>query len=118
SRLDYFWPSFENIGEQAVKNKELYVDSSNPDGEFGYVPRYSEYKFNNDMVSGEFRDTLKYWHLAREFANEPSLNEDFIKSNPSKRIFATDEASNHLLAQCYHDISAVRKMQKFATPHI
>lgn len=45
-RLDYFWPQFENLGEQAILNKEVYNDTSDGlnDEVFGYIPRYAEYK--------------------------------------------------------------------------
>ena len=63
--LDYFWPSFANIGEQEVKNREIFEFPDNANGEqtFGYVPRYAEYKFCNSRVAGDFATNLEYWHL-------------------------------------------------------
>ena len=42
---DYFNPSFEHLGEQAIKNIELFAGSETPDADFGYTPRYTEYRF-------------------------------------------------------------------------
>lgn len=123
-RLDYYWPSFQFIGEQAVLNKEIFVNSANPDGVFGYVPRYAEYKYMPSRVSGDFKTTLKFWHLAREFATEPALNEDFVSFNantlPSMlRIFAdTDVNDDHLWCHVFHDVNLSRRMAKYANPHI
>ena len=41
---DYYLPVFDQMGEQEVYNKELHVSHIDPDGTFGYLPRYSEYR--------------------------------------------------------------------------
>lgn len=118
--LDYFIPHFENIGEQAVKVKELYTDLANPaegDEDFGYVPRYSEYKYMNDEVTGEMRDTYLNWHLSREFGSKPLLNEEFISCKPGHRIFAVTTPTEHkVIAHIYNDLLSIRPMQKYGSP--
>ena len=43
---DYYWPTLSTIGEQAVKNKELYSQGTSADEEtFGYQERYAEYRY-------------------------------------------------------------------------
>lgn len=120
-RLDYYWPSFANIGEQEILNKEIYAfaDPGELNGTFGYIPRYSEYKFQNNRVAGELRDTLNYWHLGRIFNDLPMLNETFVEADPSTRIFSvTDPDEDHIVAHVYHKISALRKMPKYGIPTI
>lgn len=117
-RLDYFWPSFEHIGEQEVKVKEIWAAGTDAEGEetFGYVPRYSEYKFMPNRVAGEFKGTqLNFWHLARIFSAKPVLNQSFVEADPSKRIFAT-QTGHQVYAHIYNRIKAVRKMAKFGNP--
>lgn len=116
---DYFFPNFAHLGEQAVQNKEIYTDASDSlDLEtFGYVPRYAEYRYQPSRISGAFRTSLDYWHMGRIFANRPALNADFIKSNPTNRIFAvTSVNTDHLWMQVVHNITAIRPMPVFATP--
>lgn len=116
-RFDYFWPEFANIGEQEVLNKEVYLNQVDPTGVFGYVPRYSEYKYMPSRVAGDFKTSLDYWHLGRIFTSAPALNEDFVTSNPTKRIFAVvDPEQNSLYAHVLHKIRASRPMPKFGTP--
>lgn len=116
-KLDYYWPAFQHIGEQSVLNKELYINSANPDGVFGYVPMYSEYKYLPSRVSGDFKDTLLYWHLARKFDTEPALNSAFIECKPSTRIFAvTDESVDHLYCQLFNSVKVKRRMAKYSNP--
>jgi hypothetical protein len=119
-RYDYFWPSFEHIGEQPVTNEEIYAYTANAKLEFGYVPRYSEYKYEPNTVSGQFRTSLNFWHMGRIFADPPALNQSFIECSPDdiKRIWPVEESStnDHLYMEILHNVTAVRKMQKFANP--
>lgn len=118
-KLDYFWHSFAHLGEQEVKQSEVYINSANLDDTFGYVPRYSEYKFINSSVHGDFAGTLDFWHLGRIFDAEPSLNQAFIECNPSNRIFAvTEDNVHHLWCHLYQKVSAVRPIPVFSTPSI
>lgn len=123
-RLDYAWPSFANIGEQEVKVKELRNDvgtEADLNETFGYIPRYSEYKFMNSGIAGDMRNNLEFWHLARkwELDDLPALNQEFIEASPDKRIFAvTDENIHSIYAQVFHNIKAVRRLPKFGIPTI
>ena len=115
--LDYFWPSFANIGEQPVELQELYAYTSNAQQTFGYVPRYAEYKYMPSRVAGDFRTTLDYWHLGRKFDTEPSLNGAFVNCDPTKRIFAVeDPEGDSLYCHVLNKIKAIRPMPKYGTP--
>jgi len=118
--LDYYFPSFANIGEQAVEKQELFAYTVNKNDTFGYVPRYAEYKYMPSRVAGEFRTTLDYWHLGRIFATEPNLNSTFIECTPEQttRIFAVEDGTDPLYCHVYNKIQAVRPMPKFGTPTI
>ena len=119
--LDYFWPTFANIGEQEVQNQELYAYTGTGTNTFGYVPRYSEYKYMPSRVAGEFRTTLDYWHLGRIFDSQPALNQTFVECAPAntKRIFAvTDENTDSLYCHVLNKVKAIRPMPKYGTPMI
>lgn len=115
---EYYFPTFANIGEQEVKNKEIFAwQGINPDNAtFGYVPRYAEYKFIGNRVAGDFQTSLDFWHLGRKFTATPLLNQSFIECNPSDRIFAVQDAVDNLWVQVYHRIKAIRRMPKFGIP--
>ncbi|MBA7535644.1 hypothetical protein ES705_27902 [subsurface metagenome] len=119
-KLDYYWPEFANLGEQEVKNKEIYykgMAGDKPEGTFGYQSRYAEYKYKQSSVHGDFRDDFAFWHLGRIFATEPALNTEFVESDPDHRIFAVDTPGVHKLwAQIYNNVKAIRPMPKFGTP--
>lgn len=119
SYLDYAWPSFAHIGEQEVLNKEVYFDFADGENEdtFGYVPRYSEYRYMGSRVAGDFRDNLAFWHLGRIFESRPALNSEFIECKPRKDIFAVqDNDTQSLWSHVYHSIRVTRRLPKYGTP--
>ena len=91
---DFYQKELQSIGQQAIKQGEVYAkDPTTVNNIFGYTDRYSEYNSTPSTVSGEFRDTLDFWHMARKFDTPPALNEDFIKCNPTKRIYASQNTN-------------------------
>ena len=120
TKFDYFTPDFAHIGEQEVKSDELYFnpDESAPTNPtFGYQSRYAEYKYQQSTVHGDFRDNMAYWHMGRIFSAKPVLNANFIKSDPTTRVFAvTDPAYHHVYLQMHFNISALRPMPYFGIP--
>lgn len=115
--LDYFNPRFENLGEQAILNKEIYAKSADPDGTFGYAPRYAEYKYIPNTVHGEFRNSLNFWHMGRVFANEPKLNADFVMADPTQRIFAV-EGDDQIRVLLKNKLKMLRPMGYHAVPKL
>ncbi len=122
-RLDYAWPTFAHIGEQAVLGKEVYTgpeaDSEYLESTFGYIPRYSEYRNLPSRVHGEMKTDLSFWHMSRVFDDAPLLNSEFIQCDPTRRIFAvTDPSEDTIYAHIFNHVRAVRKLPKFGTPHM
>ena len=81
---DYYWPTLSTIGEQAVKNKEIYAQGTAADDTtFGYQERYAEYRYKPSSVTGKFRSnatgTLESWHYAQEYASLPLLGDSWIQ---------------------------------------
>lgn len=121
-RFDHPWPEFANLGEQEVTNDEVFLDGSAPDtGVFGYQQRYADLKYGVGSVHGDFRNTLDFWHLGRNFATLPALNESFVEFQHQNfhRIFANTTTTDHKLwVQIYHDIKARRPFPYFADPRL
>jgi len=123
-KFDHYFPQFANLGEQPVYNKELYIqgktEASGTDEEiFGYQQRYAEYKYAQNRVSGEFRDTLAQWELSRRFTEAPLLNQSFVECNPDTRIFAIgDEQEHKLWMSLFHKVDALRPIPYFSIPQL
>lgn len=108
TKEDFWQKELEHIGQQEVANKELYAAHTTPDGVFGYQDRYDEYRRTPSRVSGEFRTTdLDFWHYGRIFASDPALNETFVKSNPTDRVYAAS-TNDTLWMMVNHSIQARR----------
>ena len=81
---DYYWPTLSTIGEQAIKNKEIYAQGSSADETtFGYAERYAEYRYKPSSITGKFRSnatgTLESWHYAQEYSALPLLGDSWIQ---------------------------------------
>lgn len=125
-KFDFAWPEFANLGEQEIKNSEIFYDFTTPannEGTFGYTPRYAEYKFGRNTVHGDFKGSLSFWHAGRIFTNAPQLNEDFIQCDTTEiddRIFAVADAgaTHKLFVQLYNNVRAVRPLPYYGTPRL
>lgn len=120
-KLDYPWPEFAHIGEQAVMSDEVFFNygAEGANVEFGYQSRYAEMKYAPDTVHGDFRDNMDFWHMGRKFETTPLLNESFTQCDATHRIFAvTDPTVHKLYAQVYHNLQVIRKLPFFGTPSI
>lgn len=84
TRYDHVWPILEELGEQAVLNKELYATGAAADLlVFGYQERYAEYRYKPSKLTNLFRVSaaanLESWHLSEKFAALPTLGATFIE---------------------------------------
>jgi hypothetical protein len=120
-KFDHYFPQFANLGEQEVKNSELYVsgDVDVDNTVFGYQQRYAEYKYAFNRIAGDFRDNLAHWELSRRFQSAPLLNQSFVECNPDSRIFAiTDEEEHKIWISLYHKVDALRPMPYHSNPSL
>ena len=123
-RFDYYWPVFANIGEQAVKNKEIYAQGNAEDDEvFGYQEAWADYRYKPNRVTGEMRSaytqSLDVWHLADDYAQRPSLSESWIredKTNIDRVLAVTSSVSNQFFADIYIQNRATRPMPLYSIP--
>lgn len=129
TRYDYGWKLLANIGEQEVLSKEVFFSFNNADNEanntlFGYNPRYWEYKYIPDGMSGDFRTTLQPWHLARVFTARPTLDADFTtmsEHDPGdeatyRRIFAVQDGTDYILVEVFHNLKGLRVLPYYGVP--
>lgn len=141
--LDFFNPEFENLGYQEILNKELYVPLDpaadythyDPEGIFGYSPRYSDYKWQPAVLAGDFvgntnassvqGSPLGSWHLFRELnyddQNPIALNNNFVEcdnhNNSYDRVFQiTNPFLDHFYFNIDFDVKATRDMSGFTEP--
>ena len=123
-RFDYYWPVFANIGEQAVKNKEIYAQGNAEDDEvFGYQEAWADYRYKPNRVTGEMRSayaqSLDVWHLADDYSSRPSLSDSWIredKANIDRVLAVQSSVSNQFFADIYVQNRATRPMPVYSIP--
>lgn len=85
TRYDWYQPEFANLGEVAIKNKEIYFQNSSADDQpFGYQEYGYELRYGLNMVTGEFRSnyttSLDKQHMADDYTSLPTLGSTWIQS--------------------------------------
>lgn len=90
---------------------------------FGYIPRYSSYKFKFDEVHGDFRETLDFWTTFRKFHSMPILSHDFVnweymaQENELKRLFVvTDDTEDEFNVSTHFTASVDRALPYVCVP--
>ena len=123
-KFDFYWPVFANIGEQAIKNKEIFAQGTDKDNEvFGYQEAWAEYRYKPNMVTGEMRSayaqSLDVWHLADDYSALPSLSDSWIredKANIDRVLAVTSAVSNQFFADIYVKNYCTRPMPMYSVP--
>jgi len=124
TRYDFYFPAFAHLGEQAVLNKEIYVQGTSADNDvFGYQERWAEYRYKPSQISGLFKSTaagtLDGWHLAQKFNTLPTLNNTFIADTPPlDRVLAVGSEANgqQFLFDSFFDVKMARPMPMYSVP--
>lgn len=126
TRYDFYMPVFAMLGEQGIRNDEIYCDSSaNDTAIFGYQERWAEYRFFPSRISGYFRSTtatpLDAWHTAAKFTTLPTLAATFMQEPLDvtlHRNLAAGAATDNqqFLCDFFFDVRCARPMPMYSVP--
>nr|DAT60071.1 MAG TPA: Capsid protein [Microviridae sp.] len=119
--LDFYWPSFAHLGEQAIQNIEIYCQGNDDDKKvFGYQERYAEYRYKPSLITGQFRSTYKepldIWHLSQKFATLPTLSDEFIQDHPPISRVVAVPSYPHFLLDVKFNLKCIRPMPMYGIP--
>lgn len=119
--LDFYWPSFAHLGEQAIENIEIYCQGNDDDKKvFGYQERYAEYRYKPSLITGQFRSTYKepldIWHLSQKFASLPTLSDEFIQDHPPISRVVAVPSYPHFLLDVKFNLKCIRPMPMYGIP--
>lgn len=135
--LDFMTPEFSRLGFRPIPIKYLFTGVylkdgevvspnttgavwtpvSDPDLTFNYQAIYNELRYKPSSVHGTMRSSESYWTGARIFAEEPAFNDEFVKCNPSKRMFAV-QSDDYPVAkvEIVHHLDCFRELPKDGMP--
>lgn len=121
-KYDFYWPEFAHLGEQAVLNKEIFVQGTADDEKaFGYQEAYAEYRYKPNRVAGLFRSNAKQsldsWHYADYYTKLPTLSQDWLASDKANinRTLAVQSQPQFIVDMLITNES-VRPMPIYGTP--
>ncbi|ALS03590.1 VP1 [Gokushovirus WZ-2015a] len=122
TNLDFYYPVFANLGEQAILKKELYLTGTDTDEQaFGYQEAWAEYRMKPNRISGKFRSnaqgTLDSWHYGDNYTETPSLSQAWMKEGDSEiqRTLAVDNEPQFIMDTII-DNTSVRPMPMYSIP--
>lgn len=124
TRFDYYWPVFANLGEQAVKNKEIYLQGTAEDDEvFGYQEAWADYRYKPSRVTGYMRSSaaqsLDSWHLADDYNSLPHLSGTWLREDSSNidRVLAVgSDVTHQFFGDVYVENRTTRPMPLYSIP--
>ena len=108
TRYDFYLPSLAHLGEQVVRQDEIFFDGVVANGAvaWGYQERWAELRYHPSSISGNMRvsnpASFAIWLLTLNFTVAPALNQSFIEENPP---FSRVMATTYTGAQFYGDFA-------------
>lgn len=123
TRLDYYYPIFANLGEQAILNQEIRNNNAaatNNTAVFGFQERWAEYRFKTSKITGLFRSSaasnIDSWHLSQELSFPATLNSTFLQEDaPVDRAIAVP-AEPHFIFDSLVENTSARPMPVYSVP--
>ncbi len=122
TNLDFYYPVFANLGEQAILKKELYLTGTETDEQaFGYQEAWAEYRMKPNRICGKFRSnaegTLDSWHYGDNYKETPSLSQAWMKEGDTE-IQRTLAVANEpqFIMDTVIDNTSVRPMPMYSIP--
>lgn len=123
TRYDHYWPALAHLGEQAVLNQEIFLQtaaSGTNDEVFGYQERFAEYRYKPSRITGllasEEAQSLDVWHLSQDFAALPVLNASFIEEKPPIDRVVAVTTQPHFIGDFWFDYKCDRPMPVYSVP--
>lgn len=123
-RFDFYDPALANIGEQAVLNKEIYLQGNAEDNQaFGYQEAWADYRYKPSRVSSEMRSggdrSLDVWHYADYYTARPNLGSTWIdetKVNVDRTLAVQSGLANQFFGDFLFRDTCVRPMPLYSVP--
>lgn len=125
NRFDFYWPALANIGEQAILNKEIYLQASKATNEeaFGYQEAWAEYRYKPSRVSSAFRSnvtgSLDAWHYADYYDALPKLSAEWVQEtykNVDRTLAVQSTLEDQYIADFWFKCKCTRPMPIYSIP--
>lgn len=135
-RFDYYWPSFANIGNQAVMTDEIFVapDREETPNVWGFRDAWDEYRYYPNRLSGLFKpyftqpevgeetghwtpSPLSSWTYQDFYDDTPTMSDNWLREpdgNVGNTLAVQDE--HQFIADFFMQLDTVRPMPVSSVP--
>lgn len=125
-KFDFYFPEFANIGEQPIKNAEIYTTGLNSDDQtFGFQEAWADYRYKPSRISGEMRSSypqsLDVWHYGDFYRSLPYLSTEWLQENRvnlDRTIAVSSDVADQFICDFYFDLDCVRALPVNSIPGI
>lgn len=124
NRTDFYFPELSNIGEQYIKNKEIFAQGTSEDEEaFGYQEAWAEYRYSQNKVTGELNSdyalSLDSWTYADDYSRLPTLSQAWeVETDENVARTLAIQTQDQWIADFYFDQTWVRPMPIYSIPSL
>lgn len=121
-KLDFYFPVLANLGENYIKNREIYAQGTDEDEEaFAYQEAWAEYRYSVNKITGElnsdYTTPLDIWHYGDKYEQLPTLSNDWLsETNANVQRTLAIQDQDQWIADFYFDLTAVRPMPVYSVP--
>ena len=113
-----------HLGNMPIYQYEIFTNGSSADNNvFGYKEAWAEYKYKNNMISGEllsdYATSLDAWHFGDDYATAPVLSSDWIKEPTDfidRTLLVQSSTHNQFTMDCYIEQEVSACMPFHCTP--
>lgn len=124
NRTDFYFPELSNIGEQYIKNKEIFAQGTSEDEEaFGYQEAWAEYRYSQNKVTGELNSdyalSLDSWTYADDYNTLPTLSQAWeVETEENVARTLAIQTQDQWIADFYFDETWIRPMPIYSIPSL
>lgn len=124
NRTDFYFPELSNIGEQYIKNKEIFAQGTSEDEEaFGYQEAWAEYRYSQNKVTGELNSdyalSLDSWTYADDYSELPTLSQEWeVETDENVARTLAIQTQDQWIADFYFDQTWIRPMPIYSIPSL
>ena len=125
-RFDIYAPQFDHVGDFAVENRELMIQSEGGPNTnkniFGYQEAWYNERYRESRVSGYLNpnsaNMIAPYSLAEAWDNRPTLSWDFLKEDRTNisRVLKTGESGPDYVANFHIKLTMVKPMSAHSLP--
>ncbi len=127
SRFEFYYPELAHIGEQPIKNQEIFADDNSEANErvFGYQEAFAEYRYLPNISTGLMRPdvsgNLAVWNYTDNYDRLPTLSAKWMvedKTNLDRTLSIPSTMADQFMIDMVFENKSTRPMPIHSVPEL